>query len=93
MNMTVPSAGGSSKASLDIGSCRASVRLVGNWEVNFWLARHLRIVQTNRSSGRYERVNWKPPGLALVQGDEPLFDESLQGRLSGFDLSHVAKQG
>lgn len=29
----------------------------------------------------------------LVQGDEPLFDESLQGRLSGFDLSHVAKQG
>src|SRR5262249_1403376 len=31
--------------------------------------------------------------LALVQGCEPLADESLQDCLSGFDLSHVVKQG
>lgn len=37
--------------------------------------------------------HWFLLWLALIQGDEPLLDESLQDCLSGLDLSHVVKKG
>ena len=47
------------------------------------VARYTRIMQ---------KINLKD-GLALVQCEKPLLDDSLQDWLSGVNLSHVVKKG